>query len=83
MFDVTPTLTAASGAEVIPMAFHAEEDDSALAFADYMVDGHLAGYIMRSPSGRKYSVSLADTTGFIGPDHRTLHDAEEALLSHL
>lgn len=74
-------LTAASGAQVYSAGFENEERDSALAIEDYyFVGGGQAGYIMRSPSGRKYSVKVGQNP-FV--DVSTHIDAEKALLSQV
>lgn len=76
------TLTAASGRIVLTDGLQSEEEDSALAIADYYVDGKQAGYIMRSPSAQKFWVST------VGRKNTQIHyksfsEAEAALLAEL
>lgn len=79
--DKDEILTAASGAQVYSAGAQNEERDSALAIEDYyFVNGGHAGYIMRSPSGRKYSVKVGQSP-FV--DVSTHIDAEKALLARV
>lgn len=79
--DKDEILVAASGAEVYSAGEQLEEEDSALSFEDYyFVNGDKAGYIMRSPSGRKYSVKVGQNP-FV--DVATHIDAEKALLAQV
>ena len=74
-------LKTTSGAEIYSNGVQFEEDDSALGIEDYyFVNGGHAGYIMRSPSGCKYSVKVGknpfvDVSGHI--------EAEKVLLAQL
>lgn len=60
-----------------------EEDDSALAFADYyFTGGKHAGYVMRSPSARKFWISVSG--GESPKDHyKSFNEAEASLLAKL
>lgn len=81
MFD-SELLTASSGRTVSTDGLLSEEDDSALAIADYYANGKSVGYIMRSPSATKFWVGV---DGVKNPKahYRTYSEAEAALLAAL
>lgn len=79
MFD-SENLKAASGRSVTTDGLRSEEDDSALAIADYYIDGKAVGYIMRSPSALKFWVGIP---GFknLNAYYKSYNEAEAALLA--
>lgn len=75
-------LTTASGLTVISDGPQFEEEDSALSFSEYHSGNQLLGYIMRSPSGLKYSMKTMEADAMF-TNYSTYGQAEAALLAAL
>lgn len=55
---VDDKFSTASGAVLYTDGYMFEEEDSALSIADYFNGNKLVAYILRSPSGRKYTATV-------------------------